>query len=134
MCKAYQLDGSGLKSKRISRVKYECEYDRLYVLSDDEAFLIVPKNRSVPRSSLFRPTHPLSLAFRLLGAAFLGLAPAGLGTLVLAPLAGAWAIGVFIARPLSRGDRVRVAVVLGIVAGLLGIAIPLSAAFLARFF
>jgi len=68
----------------------------------------------------------------LLALAFLGLAPAGLGTLVLAPLAVLWALAMLTTRSLSRSDTIRVIVVWGIAAGLLGIAIPISALLMAR--
>jgi hypothetical protein len=64
--------------------------------------------------------------------AFLGLAPAGLGTLVLAPLAALWALTLAISHPLSRENTIRVAVAWMLAAGLLAIAIPLSKLFLAQ--
>jgi hypothetical protein len=94
--------------------------------------LTFPKSRSVPKPFLDQPSQPLTPAFHLLAAAVVGLAPAGLGTLVLAPLAALWALVMLISRPLTRGDRRRVFVVWGVSAGLLGLAIPISALFLAR--
>jgi hypothetical protein len=94
--------------------------------------LTVPKNRAIPKPFIDQPSQPLTPAFHLLAAAFVGLAPAGLGTLVLAPLAALWALAMLITRPLTRDDRVRVLAVWGVSAGLLGLAIPMSALFLAR--
>ena len=134
MGEAYQQDSDGVvRSKRVSYLRYETEDDQVYVLSDGSAALLtVPKNRDTPEPSLGQQSQPLAPAFRLLGLAFLGLAPAGLGTLVLAPLAALWAIALLLTRPLSRADRIRVLIVLGIAAALLGLAIPLSRLFLAR--
>lgn len=134
MGEAHQQDSDGVvRLKRVSCLKYETEDDQVYVLSDGSAApLIVPKNRNTPEPSLGQRPQPLAPAFRLLGVAFLGLAPAGLCTLVLAPLAALWAIALLLTRPLSRADRMRVLIVLGIAAALLGLAIPLSRLFLAR--
>jgi hypothetical protein len=71
--------------------------------------------------------------FRLLLVGFLGLAPAGLGALVLAPLAALWALAIFFTHRLDRADRIRLTVALGMAAGLLAIAIPMGRLFLARF-
>jgi len=122
-----------LKSDRTLILRYEGEDDQSFFVSDaDGAQLIVPKNRNVPKPFLDQPSHPLTPAFRLLAAAFVGLAPAGLGTLVLAPLAALWALAMLITRSLTWDDRKRVIAVWGIAAGLLGLAIPMSALFLAR--
>ena len=115
-------------------LKYEGEDDRLFLVSGrDRSLLSVPKNRNVPRSTIDPSTQPFNPVFRLLLFAFIGLAPAGLGTLVLAPLAALWALAIVIKHPLSRSDTIRVAIVWGIAAGLLAIAIPLSKLLLARF-
>lgn len=122
-----------LKPDRTLILRYESEDDQSFFVSDaDGVCLTVPKNRNVPKPFLDQPPHPLTPAFRLLAAAFVGLAPAGLGTLVLAPLAALWALAMLITRPLTRDDRKRVIAVWGIAAGLLGLAIPMSALFLAR--
>jgi hypothetical protein len=134
MGEAYQRDIDGvMRSKRVSYLRYEGEDDQVYILSDGgEAPLIVHKNRDTPEPSLGQRPQPLAPAFRLLGVAVLGLAPAGLCTLVLAPLAMLWAIALLLTQPLSRADRIRVLIVLGIAAALLGLAIPLSRLFLVR--
>jgi hypothetical protein len=122
-----------LKPDRTIILRYEGEDDQSFLVSGTNgARLTVPKNRNVPKPFLDQPPQPLTPAFRLLAAAFVGLAPAGLGTLVLAPLAALWALAMLITRSLTRGDRIRVIAVWGIAAGLLGIAIPMSALFLAR--
>ena len=136
MGEGYQRDDDGAMSmrlKKVSYLRYEGEDDQVYVLSDGSAApLIVPKNRAVPETFARQRSQPLAPAFRLLIVAFLGLAPAGLGTLVLAPLAALWAIALLLTRRLSRADRIRVLVVLGVAAALLSLAIPLSRLFLAR--
>jgi hypothetical protein len=114
-------------------LKYTGEDEASFLVSNpDGAQLTIPKNRTVPQPFRDKPSQPLTPAFRLLVLAFVGLAPAGLGTLVLAPLAALWALAMLITRHLSPGDRVRVVVVWGIAVVLLGIAIPLSAIFIAR--
>ena len=114
-------------------LKYESEDDSAYIVSDESgAKLVVPKNRSVPRPLIDQPPQPLTPAFRMLVAAFVGLAPAGLGTIVLAPLAVLWSLAVLLTRPLEPADRKRLVVVCGIAALLLAVAIPLSALFFAR--
>ena len=121
------------KPDRTLILRYEGEDDQSYFVSGaDGARLTVPKNRNVPKPFLDQPSRPLTPAFRLLAAAFVGLAPAGLGALVLAPLAALWALAMLFTRPLTRDDRKRVVAVWGIAAGLLGLAIPMSALFLAR--
>ena len=121
-----------LKQNKTLILKYEGEDDQSFFVSCPGAErLAVPTNYSVPKPFRDRPPQPLTPAFYLLALAFLGLAPAGLGTLVLAPLAALWALVVLITRPLTRGDTLRVMVVWGIAALLLGIAIPMSRPFLA---
>jgi hypothetical protein len=114
-------------------LRFESEDDQsLFVSLPDGEQLALPKNRAVPRLLLLKRANPLTPAFHLLGLAFVGLAPAGLGTLFLAPLAALWALIMLITRPLAPADRKRVVVVGGIAAMLLGIAIPLSKIFFAR--
>ena len=113
-------------------LKYEGETDLAFLVSDrNRVQLSVPKNRRVPKNLLDQSAQPLRPAFRLLALAFLGLAPAGLGTLVLAPLAALWALALAVSRPLSRENVIRIAVVWGLAAGLLAIALPLCKLFLA---
>lgn len=109
-------------------LQYEGEDDQSFFVSGlNTKRLAVPKNRSIPRPFRDQPPQPLTPAFHLLVLAFVGLAPAGLGTLVLAPLAALWALAVVITRPLTRADHIRIIIILGIAALLFGIAIPLSA-------
>jgi len=122
-----------LKPEQTLILGYEGEDDQTFLVSDlHGTHLSVIKNRNVPEPFLDQPPQPLIPAFRLLALAFLGLAPAGLGTLVLAPLAALWGLAILISRPLTPGDRIRVFIVWGIAAALLGIAIPMSRLFLAR--
>ena len=122
-----------LEPDRALSLRYEGENDQLFFVSSaDGARRTVPKNRNVPALFLDQRPQPLAPAFRLLLAAFVGLAPAGLGTLVLAPLAALWALAMLFTRPLTRYDRIRVIAVWGIAAGLLGLAIPMSMLFLAH--
>jgi hypothetical protein len=115
------------KSPQTLILKYEGEDDRSFFVSGLHAGLIpIPKNRNIPKPFRDQPPQPLTPAFRLLAWAFVGLAPAGLGALVLAPLAALWALVVLITRPLSLGDRVRVILVWVIAALLVGIAVPMS--------
>jgi hypothetical protein len=114
-------------------LRYEGENDQSFLVSGlHGAHVSAPKNRNVPSLFLDQPSQPLTPAFRLLALAFLGLAPAGLGTLVLAPLAALWALAMLTTRSLNRSDTMRVIVIWGIAAGLLGIAIPISALLMAR--
>jgi len=122
-----------LTSDRSLSLRYEGEDDQSYIVSrTNGARLTIPKNRSVPKPFVDKPPQPLSPAFRLLVAAFIGLAPAGLGTIVLAPLAVLWSLAMLLTRPLNRSDRKRLVVVCVIAAVLLAIAIPLSELFLTR--
>jgi hypothetical protein len=122
-----------LKNDRSIILRYEGEDDRSYIVTrPDGTRLIFPKNRSVPKPFVDNPPQPLTPAFRLLVAAFLGLAPAGLGTIVLAPLAVLWSLAMIFTRPLNRSDRKRVVAICAIAAVLLALAIPLSELFLAR--
>ena len=122
-----------MKLETETQLTYQREDDRVYILSDGaEELLLVPKNRDVPEAFLHPQTGPLTPAFSLLALAFLGLALAGLGTIILAPLAMLWTLYVCFTRRLDRADHIRAAIILGISAGLLGFAIPLSLLFLAR--
>jgi hypothetical protein len=112
-------------------VKYEGENDQAFLVSDRQRRrMSVPKNRNAARPQSDPSALPLKWVYRLLVLAFIGLAPAGLGTLVLASLAALWALVLVLSRPLSREDTIRVAVVWVIAAGLLAIAVPLSRLFL----
>ncbi len=114
-------------------LKYEGEDELAFQVSGDNwDCLSVPKNRHVPKALPDRSAHLFKPVFRLIALAFLGLAPAGLGTLVLAPLAALWALALAVSQPLSRENAIRVAIVWALAVGLLALAIPLSKLFLAR--
>ena len=114
-------------------LKYEGEDELAFQVSGDNwDCLSVPKNRQVPNTLPDRTAHAFKPVFRLIALAFLGLAPAGLGTLFLAPLAAVWALTLAVSQPLSRENTIRVVVTWVLAAGLLAIAIPLSKLFLAR--
>ncbi len=113
--------------------KYESEDAQFFIVSDINGVRVnVPKNRAVPGSFIDPRSESLTPAFLLLALAFLGLAPAGLCTLILSPLAALWALVILVTSPLSRSRTIRVVIVWGISAGLLGIAIILSRLFFAQ--
>jgi hypothetical protein len=128
-----QKNNDRLEPERALILRYKGENDQSFlVASQNGAHWSVPKNRDVQKTLIDRPSRELKPAFRLLALAFLGLAPAGLGTLVLAPLASLWALVIWVTHPLPRSDALRVVLVWGLAVGLLAIAIPLSRLFLAR--
>jgi hypothetical protein len=121
------VSSENVESKTRTHLTYQREDDQVYVLKDADGLpLLLQKNRAMPDS--FSPSRPRSLsgAFRLLALAVLGLAPAGLGSLVFAPLAMLWTLYICLTHPMDRSDRIRAAIIMGISAGLLGLAIPLS--------
>ncbi len=112
---------------------YQGEDDQFYSLLDGNGKPVrIPKNRSIPESFRQVQTRPLAPVFRVLAIAILGLAPAGLGTLFIVPLAVLWTLGVILTRSLNRADRIRAAVVVGISISLLGLAIFLGLTFYSR--
>lgn len=124
-------DPRELLPEQMIGLKYAGEDGRAYFLIDRSGTrLQLPKNRNLPDPSRFAASHPLDPAFQLLAAAFLGLAPAGLGTLLFAPLALLWTVFITFRRPLGRADWIRTALVWGMAAGLLSLAIPMSLRFL----
>jgi hypothetical protein len=117
-----------------THLRYIGEDDRSIFVSDGNGVRrTVPKLRAVPEAAIGKSSSPVNPVFRLLLVGFLGLAPAGLGALVLAPLAALWALAIFFTHRLDRADRIRLTVALGMAAGLLAIAIPMGRLFLARF-
>ena len=115
-------------------LEYKVENDQVYVVSDGaDLSFIVPKERNIPEQYPLKKGDRLASAFRLLGWAFLGLAPAGLGTLIFAPLAVWRALPVYLHQPSTQADRVRSVIVLGIAGGLLGIAFILNYLLLLHF-
>ncbi len=91
---------------------YMNENGELYFVRNEEyESLAVPKDRSIPE--IYPPQRPeaLSKAYRRLGWAVLGLALAGLGTLVFAPLALRMAVTT-LHQPVDKPDRVRARLVI----------------------
>jgi hypothetical protein len=129
-------DASGiLAPEQASGLTYRGEDELYYFVTDrDGARLRLPKNRSAVDISDQTPSSEFTPVFRVLLLGLIGLAPSGLGTIILAPLAMAWSAGLALRRPLSAAGRVRMAVVWLIAAGLLAIAIPMSFHFLSRVF
>jgi hypothetical protein len=122
-----------IQPERSLTLRFEGEDDQSYwVSASDGACLTISKNRRVPQPFHDKTLEPLTPPFRLLAWAFVGLAPAGLGTLVLAPLAALWALRILISRPLSLRDQKRAMIICGIAIALLGIAIPLARLFFTR--
>jgi hypothetical protein len=114
-------------------IKYEGEDHEVYILSDrNGAILRVPKNRNGTPAPRAAGADPFSQAYILLFLAFLGLAPAGLGTLIFAPLAMLWTLGIAVFRRLGRTGLIRIAAVWGMAALMLLAAAPLAAEFLRR--
>ncbi|MGB7538156.1 MAG: hypothetical protein WBM17_06425 [Anaerolineales bacterium] len=114
-------------------LKYEGEDRQVYILSDRNGTILrVPKNRDEAPISQEADTGNFSPAYILLSAAFLGLAPAGIGTLIFAPLAMLWTLGIAVFRRPGRAGRIRIAVVWGMAALMLLAAAPLAAEFLRR--
>ena len=122
-----------LTPEQAAFLKYEGEDRQVYILSDrNGSILRVPKNRNEAPSPRAAGTDPFSFAYILLSIAFLGLAPAGLGTLIFAPLAMLWALGIAVFRRPGRAGRIRIAAVWGLAALMLLAAAPLAAEFLKR--
>jgi hypothetical protein len=115
--------------------RYTAEDDDSYhVVREDGVAIEMPKNRNVHMPSSSNDSKNLTPAFRLLALAFLGLAPAGLGTLILAPLAALWTLGVWILHPMERSDIQRVLLVWALAVLLLLIATPMSKLILTRLY
>ncbi len=122
-----------LSPDQASFLKYEGEDRQVYILSDrNGTTLRVPKNRNEAAAPRKADTDLFSPAYILLSIAFLGLAPAGLGTLIFAPLAMLWTLGIAVLRRPGRAGRIRIALVWGMAALMLLAAVPLAAEFLRR--
>lgn len=109
------------------------ETDQLYfVRGTDYQSLAVPKDRSIPQ--IYPPVRPkpLARAYKILGFAFLGLALAGLGTLLLAPVAVWLAFGAMTG-PLKLPDRRRAWIVIFLSGLLLVVGLLLGFLFLTHF-
>ncbi len=91
---------------------YLAETDQFYrVRNNGELVLTVAKNRAVPES--YPPQRPASIrsSLQMLTWAILGLLPAGLGTLIFAPLTALQALGA-LTQLHSQADRVRAYLIL----------------------
>ncbi|MBN2086287.1 MAG: hypothetical protein JW748_13790 [Anaerolineales bacterium] len=122
-----------LSPEQASFLKYEGEDRDVYILSDcNGSILRVPKNRNQAAAFPAEDIHTFTPAYILLFAAFLGLAPAGLGTLVFAPPAMLWALGIAVLRRPGRAGWIRIAVVWTAAALMLLAALPLAMRFLER--
>ena len=109
---------------------YIDETDQVYyVRSNEYLSLAVPKDRSIPEVYPPERPAPLARANRWLAWAIIGLALAGLGTLVFAPLAFLSAVTA-LTGPLERPDRIRAGIVLFLAAVLAACAILLGWLFL----
>ncbi len=119
LSQAIRIDPSHPKAKQAlyTNLKSDLEQDpflayvdetgQLYFVRDEEYLsLVVPKDRNIPES--YPPERPEALrkAYRWLGWSVLGLALAGLGTLIFAPLAFRLAASTS-GQPLEKPDRVR---------------------------
>ena len=92
--------------------------------------LMVPKARSATASTLERPRTEAERTFGLLRWMIIGLIPAGIGALILSPLAIGRAVGVLAHGTASRRDRRLAWLTIGVaaVAGLLGMIFSLALA------
>ncbi len=107
---------------------YLNETGQLYFVQNEEYLsLVVPKDRDVPES--YPPERPPALkkAYRRLSWSVLGLALAGVGTLIFAPLAFRQAVSA-LGQPLVQPDRLRARLVAWL--SILLIVISLSLAWL----
>src|SRR5512136_2457369 len=94
------------ESGRSLILNYEGEDDHSFFVSGLKAArLSLPKNRNVPKAFYDQSPQPLALSNKLLAWAFVGLAPAGLGTIILAPLAALSATVIAVVHPLTRDNR-----------------------------
>jgi len=108
-------------------LEYKDENEALYVVSNGgNIALTVPKDRSVPERYPLNVANPIQPAFRWLGWAVLGLAPAGLGTLIFAPLAVLQVLQAFLRYRLDHADQIRAVLILIIASILLMISFILT--------
>jgi hypothetical protein len=108
---------------------YLDETDNLYQVRNGPALAVtLPKYRAVPEVFPPKKPGPLAGSYRLLLWALIGLIPAGLGALVLAPLAALSALKAFRSTR-TRKDSFRAAVVIGVAAMLWMMAIPMAILF-----
>lgn len=92
---------------------YQGETKHLYrVWSNLNLELIVPKSRAAVESYPPAASEPLTPAFSWLRWTVVGLLPAGLGALLLAPATAVRTLIIFYKTPLNQADQVRVFVIL----------------------
>jgi hypothetical protein len=129
-----QADASGaLTREQASGLTYRGEDERFYFVVDREGTrLRLPKNRSPRNISDEAPSSEFDPVFRLLLFGFLGLAPAGLGTLIFVPPALLWTLAIAVRRRLDAAGRIRMAVAWVLSSVLLALAIPMSVHFVSR--
>jgi hypothetical protein len=120
-----------LRPEQAAGLTYRGEDKYFYFVTDRAGTrLRLAKNRSAVDISDQTPASEFDPVFQVLLLGFVGLAPAGLGAIVLVPLALLWTIGLAIRRPLTAAGRIRMAVVWGIGTVLLALAVPMSLHFL----
>ncbi len=100
-----------------------------YIRTNTGLVLTVPKKHAVTEPYPPREPSPLRPAYRRLGLALFGLAVAGLGTVLFAPLAIVSAIQAG-QQARTKADQIRALIVIGTALFLCCLAIPLSALFL----
>ncbi len=100
-----------------------------YIGTNTGLVLTVPKKHAVIEPYPPREPSPLRPAYRRLSLALFGLAFAGLGTLLFAPLTIMSALQAG-KRARTRADRIRALIVVGTALLLIGLAIPLTVIFL----
>jgi hypothetical protein len=103
-----------------------------HVYSKDNLFLVIPKDRSIPETYPPKRSKPLLKAYRSLALAVMGLALAGLGTLLFAPNAIRLAFGALF-KPVESGDRRRAGMVIILSLFLLVVAVFFGWLFVAHF-
>lgn len=128
----YQALGRLLKQEPF--LAYKDENDQLYLIRNGQDLsLTVPKDRAIPEPYPLSTPKPLTMAFYLLGWATLGLALAGLGALIFAPLAALWAMQVYLSGRLNPGDGVRISIIFLLAGALLILAFLLVFLFFIHF-
>jgi hypothetical protein len=122
-----------LDPEQAAGLTYRGEDDAYYFVTDRTGKrLRLPKQRNAVDISDRTASSEFAPVFQVLLLGLVGLAPSGLGTVLLVPAALVWSLGLALRRPLSAAGRVRLAVVWIIGAGLLSLALPMSLHFLSR--
>jgi hypothetical protein len=114
--------------------RYEGEDDREYLFSNERGGIErVRKNRAPLGPEQSSAALVFVPAIRLIMLAFIGLAPAGIGTLIFSPLAVLWVAGVCVTRRLKPPDWIRAGAIIALSAGLFAIAWPVFRLYQSRF-